>query len=338
MEAVVRQSREGEYPSWDPFPLMQKEAFLETSSRNDPAVRFDPTATKYYFMCNAASDRAEKIRLGDIVESPRSLGLIATSQLVEPYLPSHLREKGLDPTFVVRNDLLDWENAVDRIEVPHACPYLLRCEWSRERSAEYLKAALDNSGIKTQLLDDNKAVFLVTGILHGSYSSDPLDMKYSPTERAVGYRFLEAVINTDTGLVAWPEVASRGKSRSSKNGQAVQAQPLSFSYSFLKLDEVNKSDFEDDNLKQQSAEDGCTPTIPATEDASESITPYRKIRSPAVTQLTDKTNSDLTPGIEQKKTRPSKMQRFNNRVKETAHFIGHTVKLPFNRTRTSVKR
>jgi hypothetical protein len=232
-----------------------------------------------------------------------------------------MMEKGLEPTFVVRNNFKDWANVVDLTEVPYVYQYLLRCEWSRDRSAEYLRAALDNSGVKNRLLHDGQAVFLVAGILQGSDSSDPLDIRYSPTEQAVGYRLLKAVINTGVELLAKPALAPREKGPPSIT--------LSSPEIFLELDEV-RSDSKPDTLEQKPTEDTSISTIPATKNASVSTIPDHKVRSSPVTQLTDKTNSNLRSDDQQMTSRPSKMQEIKDGFRETvAHVIKHVIREPF---------
>ncbi|KAF2432518.1 hypothetical protein EJ08DRAFT_658868 [Tothia fuscella] len=193
----VKEIRHGDKQVHNPFALRS----LAGSSRsNEPGWIWDSKAANYYFKVDwpeEADESAASVSLGDIVTkipTPATPKTFTPEQDIVSFpkeLPARLNQPiarrddvllldfldkpkvDFSVSRVVQNDLEHWKNTHLNLDVGGAgYKFIVREEWSQERSIEYVMAALQIERVRESLKVETPTLYVVTGVIRGAKAAD----------------------------------------------------------------------------------------------------------------------------------------------------------------------
>ncbi|KIW30493.1 uncharacterized protein PV07_06235 [Cladophialophora immunda] len=185
--------QKGEEPTHDLLPLRS----LAGSSRsNDPAWQWDPESAKRYSILSWKGESnmpAVSVALGDIIKEiylPSSTNRpIATRDDVVPSQYKDIIDFGASR--IIKNDFKYWKYLLNSDIEAAGYRTVVREEWSKDRTVEYVKAALKLKAVRESLKDGESKFYIVTGVIYGGKEADGDTAERSP---ALGYQCQKASV------------------------------------------------------------------------------------------------------------------------------------------------
>ncbi|KAH9206213.1 hypothetical protein DL95DRAFT_450920 [Leptodontidium sp. 2 PMI_412] len=170
--------RKKKKPVGDPLPL---KSLAGSSRANDPAWKWDPKSLDYYLTTSwkgKAQAPSASVALGDILkETYEPHSPITKRDDVVSLLKGQLVDFG--PSYIIKSDVVKWERLLSSGMVDASYKVIVREEWSKNRSIEYVKAALQGKVVREHLKGIKQKFYVITGLIRGAKTPDSNSNEWS---------------------------------------------------------------------------------------------------------------------------------------------------------------